>query len=110
MFVSLHPPELCERCQPHRIDAYPSATCAHPSENPSPNRPSSSAVAALPSGTRARRRDRAHPRTVPGPHTAALSSQAHRSTGAPEMRVLLYAALAQYEDEHGAFDELLSLM
>src|SRR4030067_2839191 len=33
-----------------------------------------------------------------------------RLTGAPEMRVLLYAALAQYEDEHGPFDELLSLM
>ena len=33
-----------------------------------------------------------------------------RLTGAPEMRVLLYAALAQYEDEFGPFDELLSLM
>src|SRR4030065_688508 len=33
-----------------------------------------------------------------------------RLTGAPEMRVLLYAALAQYEDEHGPFDDLLSLM
>lgn len=33
-----------------------------------------------------------------------------RLTGAPEMRVLLYAALAQYQDEHGPFDEPLSLM
>lgn len=33
-----------------------------------------------------------------------------RLTGAPEMRVLLYAALAQYQDEHGPFDESLSLM
>ena len=33
-----------------------------------------------------------------------------RLTGAPEMRVLLYAALAQYQDEHGPFDEALSLM
>lgn len=33
-----------------------------------------------------------------------------RLTGAPEMRVLLYAALAQYQDEHGPFDAPLSLM
>lgn len=33
-----------------------------------------------------------------------------RLTGAPEMRVLLYAALAQYQDEHGPFDDKLSLM
>jgi hypothetical protein len=33
-----------------------------------------------------------------------------RLTGAPEMKVLLYAALAQYQDEHGPFDEALSLM
>jgi len=33
-----------------------------------------------------------------------------RLTGAPEMRVLLYAALAQYQDEHGPFDDALSLM
>lgn len=33
-----------------------------------------------------------------------------RLTGAPEMKVLLYAALAQYEDEHGPFDAPLSLM
>ena len=33
-----------------------------------------------------------------------------RLTGAPEMRVLLYAALAQYQDEHGPFDDGLSLM
>ena len=33
-----------------------------------------------------------------------------RLTGAPEMRVLLYAALARYQDEHGPFDESLSLM
>lgn len=33
-----------------------------------------------------------------------------RLTGAPEMRVLLYAALAQYQNEHGPFDAPLSLM
>jgi len=33
-----------------------------------------------------------------------------RLTGAPEMRVLLYAALAQYQAEHGPFDQALSLM
>ncbi len=33
-----------------------------------------------------------------------------RLTGAPEMKVLLYAALAQYQDTHGPFDEALSLM
>ena len=33
-----------------------------------------------------------------------------RLTGAPEMRVLLYAALAQYQQEHGPFDEALNLM
>jgi len=33
-----------------------------------------------------------------------------RLTGAPEMRVLLYGALAQYQDEHGPFDAPLSLM
>lgn len=33
-----------------------------------------------------------------------------RLTGAPEMRVLLYAALAQYQAEHGPFDEPLNLM
>lgn len=33
-----------------------------------------------------------------------------RLTGAPEMRALLYAALAQYQDEHGPFDAPLSLM
>jgi len=33
-----------------------------------------------------------------------------RLTGAPEMRVLLYATLAQYQDEHGPFDAPLSLM
>src|SRR5688572_19053803 len=33
-----------------------------------------------------------------------------RLTGAPEMRVLLYAALAQYQDEYGPFDSPLSLM
>jgi hypothetical protein len=33
-----------------------------------------------------------------------------RLTGAPEMRVLMYAALAQYQDEYGPFDESLSLM
>lgn len=33
-----------------------------------------------------------------------------RLTGAPEMRVLLYAALAQYQDEHGPFDDGISLM
>jgi hypothetical protein len=33
-----------------------------------------------------------------------------RLTGAPEMRVLLYAALAQYQAEYGPFDEPLSLM
>lgn len=33
-----------------------------------------------------------------------------RLTGAPEMKVLLYAALAQYQDEYGPFDEALSLM
>lgn len=33
-----------------------------------------------------------------------------RLTGAPEMRVLLYAAWAQYQHEHGPFDEGLSLM
>lgn len=33
-----------------------------------------------------------------------------RLTGAPEMRVLLYAALAQYQDEYGPFDEPLNLM
>ena len=33
-----------------------------------------------------------------------------RLTGAPEMRVLLYAALAQYQQEYGPFDMPLSLM
>jgi len=33
-----------------------------------------------------------------------------RLTGAPEMRALLYAALAQYQAEHGPFDEALALM
>jgi hypothetical protein len=33
-----------------------------------------------------------------------------RLTGAPEMRVLLYAALAQYQAEYGPFDDALSLM
>jgi hypothetical protein len=33
-----------------------------------------------------------------------------RLTGAPEMRVLLYAALAQYQNEYGPFDASLSLM
>jgi len=33
-----------------------------------------------------------------------------RLTGAPEMRVLLYAAMAQYQDAHGPFDAALSLM
>ena len=33
-----------------------------------------------------------------------------RLTGAPEMRVLVYAALAQYQDLHGPFDAPLSLM
>lgn len=33
-----------------------------------------------------------------------------RLTGAPEMRVLLYAALAQYQDKYGPFDAPLSLM
>jgi hypothetical protein len=33
-----------------------------------------------------------------------------RLTGAPEMRVLLYAALAQYQEEHGPFDAPLALM
>ena len=33
-----------------------------------------------------------------------------RLTGAPEMRVLLYGALAQYQNEYGPFDESLSLM
>lgn len=33
-----------------------------------------------------------------------------RLTGAPEMRVLLYAALARYQDEHGPFDGPLHLM
>ncbi len=33
-----------------------------------------------------------------------------RLTGAPEMRVLLYAALAQYQNEYGPFDAPLSLM
>lgn len=33
-----------------------------------------------------------------------------RLTGAPEMKVLLYAALAQYQDEYGPFDAPLSLM
>jgi hypothetical protein len=33
-----------------------------------------------------------------------------RLTGAPEMRVLLYAALARYQDEYGPFDAPLSLM
>ena len=33
-----------------------------------------------------------------------------RLTGAPEMRVLLYAAMARYQDEHGPFDAALSLM
>ena len=33
-----------------------------------------------------------------------------RLTGAPEMRVLLYAALAEYQNEHGPFDEPLNLM
>lgn len=32
-----------------------------------------------------------------------------RLTGAPEMRVLLYAALAQFQEAHGPFDEALSL-
>lgn len=33
-----------------------------------------------------------------------------RLTGVPEMRALLYAALAQYQNEYGPFDEALSLM
>src|SRR3990172_4305208 len=33
-----------------------------------------------------------------------------RLTGAPEMRVLLYAALGQYQAEHGPFDMPLSVM
>lgn len=33
-----------------------------------------------------------------------------RLTGAPEMRALLYAAWAQYQHEHGPFDEPLALM
>jgi hypothetical protein len=33
-----------------------------------------------------------------------------RLTGAPEMRVLVYAAFAQYQDEYGPFDDGLSLM
>lgn len=33
-----------------------------------------------------------------------------RLTGAPEMRALLYASLAQYQDEHGPFDAPISLM
>lgn len=33
-----------------------------------------------------------------------------RLTGSPEMRVLLYAALAQYQAEHGLFDAPLALM
>jgi len=33
-----------------------------------------------------------------------------RLTGAPEMRALLYAAWAQYQNVHGPFDEPLSLM
>jgi hypothetical protein len=33
-----------------------------------------------------------------------------RLTGAPEMRVLLYGALARYQEEHGPFDSALSLM
>ena len=33
-----------------------------------------------------------------------------RLTGAPEMRVLLYAALHQYQEAHGPFDEALSVI
>jgi hypothetical protein len=33
-----------------------------------------------------------------------------RLTGAPEMRVLLYAALAQYQSENGPFDQPLALL
>jgi hypothetical protein len=33
-----------------------------------------------------------------------------RLTGAPEMRALLYASLAQYQDENGPFDAPISLM
>jgi hypothetical protein len=33
-----------------------------------------------------------------------------RLTGSPEMRVLLYAALAQYQEKYGPFDDALSLM
>lgn len=33
-----------------------------------------------------------------------------RLTGAPEMRVLLYAALAQYQNRYGPFDDSISIM